>query len=233
MAKGLVCGGVTMFFGFIVLLTGILAATWFFLWRRDRSAKKTEKIMLETYRIMRSQYPGETEEGILHKMIRLRYPGWEDEKITDFVRGVPNVNVLIHQVMYYESDTRSGLDAGEDGDRIKGAMMISKGRDEARRCKIAPPALRSAPEEKIGMVTRYYPHLGVAVIKLMHGQVRVGDTLHLKGPKADLRQKIESMEYENRFLKRATPGQAFAVKIKGDVRVHDNVYKVIEKSRAA
>jgi hypothetical protein len=34
-------------------------------------------------------------------------------------------------------------------------------------------------------------------------------------------------------LKRATPGQAFAVKIKGDVRVHDNVYKVIEKSRAA
>ncbi len=220
-----------MFFGFIIIIIGLLVISWYFSQKRDRVSKKTEKVMLEIYRIMRSQYPGETEKGIFRKMMRLRYPDWEDEKISDFIQDIPNVNVLIHQVMYYESDLRSGLAAGEDGNRISEGPT-SKGLTETPSCNIAPPA-PLAPEEKIGTVTRYYPHLGVAVIKLMRGHVRVGDTLHLKGPKADVRQKIESMECENRFLKRAVHGQAFAVRIKGNVRAHDDVYKVVGKGRAA
>jgi hypothetical protein len=79
----------------------ILAILWAWL-RRTGSPERTTEVMLETYRIMRSQYPAETERDILRKVLRTRYQTWDDDKIDSFLPGVANINDVINRVVYDE-----------------------------------------------------------------------------------------------------------------------------------
>ena len=81
-------------------------------------------------------------------------------------------------------------------------------------------------EEKVGYVTHYYSHLGVAVVRLDQGLVLVGDTIHIQGHTSDFKQRIESMEVENQKIYRAVAGQEFGLKVIDHAREHDQVYRV-------
>jgi putative protease len=100
----------------------------------------------------------------------------------------------------------------------------------AARPKPAPAAkpVMAVPagEERIGMVTHYFNHLSVAILKLDTGMLRVGDTIHVKGHTSDFYQRVESMEIEHVHVNEARPGQSFGVKVKDHAREHDVVYKV-------
>ena len=91
-----------------------------------------------------------------------------------------------------------------------------------------PPAV-AAPlpgEQRVGVVRHYYSHLSVAIVKLESGQLQVGDTIHIKGHTSDIRQKVESMEFEHQRIEQVRAGQEFGLRVVDHAREHDVVYKV-------
>ncbi len=91
---------------------------------------------------------------------------------------------------------------------------------------IPPVEAPLANEEAIGVVTHYYSHLSVAVIQLNRGELKIGDTIHVKGHTTDFNQQIDSMEYEHHHIEQAKTGQSFGLKVKDHAREHDIVYLV-------
>lgn len=90
-----------------------------------------------------------------------------------------------------------------------------------------PPAAPAAPPgmERIGVVTHYYNHLSVAILKLEKGMLRVGDHIHIKGHTSDFAQPVESMEIDHVHVNEARPGQSFGLRVREHAREHDAVYK--------
>ena len=81
-------------------------------------------------------------------------------------------------------------------------------------------------EERIGIVTHYYGHLSVAIVKIESGSLRTGDTVHIKGHTSDFRQTVESMELDHVHIDAASVGQAIGLRVKEHARESDVVYKV-------
>lgn len=85
-----------------------------------------------------------------------------------------------------------------------------------------------ATEEKVGTVTGYYAKIGVAAIRLTDGDLRVGDTIRIRGHTTDFTQPVESMQVEHRPLEHAERGSEVALKVLERVRSHDEVFRVRE-----
>jgi len=83
-------------------------------------------------------------------------------------------------------------------------------------------------EEKIGVVSHYWNHIQVAGIHLTDGELRVGDTIHVKGHTSDFTQHVESMQVENGQIETARAGDDVGIKVVDHAREHDDVFKVIE-----
>ncbi len=82
-------------------------------------------------------------------------------------------------------------------------------------------------EEKIGVVIHYWGKIGVAGLKITDGELKVGDTIHVKGHTSDFIQQVESMQVENESVDVARPGDDVGLKVEEHARTHDEVYKVI------
>ena len=82
-------------------------------------------------------------------------------------------------------------------------------------------------EERIGVVSHYFSHLGVAAI-VIEGELAVGDTIHIKGHTTDLMQKVESIQLEHTTVEKAKKGEDVGIRVKEHVREHDVVYKMVE-----
>ncbi len=83
-------------------------------------------------------------------------------------------------------------------------------------------------EERIGRVKHYFSKVGVAVIELEKGTLKVGDSVHISGYTSDFIQKIDSIEIEGERVPEVKPGDSFGVKVDEKVRENDDVYKVEE-----
>ncbi|WP_287155538.1 hypothetical protein [Candidatus Solincola tengchongensis] len=82
-------------------------------------------------------------------------------------------------------------------------------------------------EKQVGRVTHYFSKVGVAAIEL-EDELKVGDTIHVKGHTSDWTQKVESMQIEHRPVERAGPGDVVGIKVTEHAREHDVVYRVVE-----
>ena len=82
-------------------------------------------------------------------------------------------------------------------------------------------------EKEIGVVTHYFGHLSVGIVKLKDS-LKVGDTIHFKGHTSDFEQVVESMQIEHKDVQEAKAGDAVGLKVKDHVREHDIVYKVVK-----
>ena len=91
-----------------------------------------------------------------------------------------------------------------------------------------PPSPPPPPEpgERIGVVTHYYGHLSVAIIKLESATLRVGDTIHIRGHTSDFSQRVESLQIGHAPVTEAGPQDDFGLKVTEHVRENDVVYKV-------
>jgi len=81
-------------------------------------------------------------------------------------------------------------------------------------------------ERPVGIVTHYYSHLSVAVVKLDQDPLQAGDMIHIKGHTTDFQQRAESMQIEHESIQKAEIGQEFGLMVSDHVREHDIVYKV-------
>ena len=89
-----------------------------------------------------------------------------------------------------------------------------------------PPGQAAPPEERIGVVTHYYSHLSVAIVRLDAGTLRVGDVIHIRGHTTDFSQRVESLEINHALATEVRPGDDFGLKVIEHAREHDVVYKV-------
>jgi hypothetical protein len=83
-------------------------------------------------------------------------------------------------------------------------------------------------EEKIGVVTDYLNRIGVAVIQLTDGAVRLGDQVRIAGRASELTQAVESLQIEHQPVEEASRGSEVAIKVVGPVRRHDQVFRIRE-----
>ncbi len=82
-------------------------------------------------------------------------------------------------------------------------------------------------EKKIGVISHYFGHVGVGIIKIEAEGLKVGDTLHFKGHSSDFQQTVESMQLEHKDIQEGKVGDQVGVKVNEHVREHDEVFKVI------
>lgn len=77
----------------------------------------------------------------------------------------------------------------------------------------------------IGVITHYYDHIQVAVIKLL-APVKAGDQIRIMGGEAtDFNQPVKSMQMDHKEIKKAPKGKAIGLKVKEKVREGYKVYK--------
>jgi translation initiation factor IF-2 len=76
----------------------------------------------------------------------------------------------------------------------------------------------------VGRVEKFFSRIGVAAIKITEGELKIGDTIRIKGHTTDFEQKIESMQVEHVPVDKAQKGQDVGIKVKEKVREGDLVY---------
>jgi len=81
-------------------------------------------------------------------------------------------------------------------------------------------------EQKIGIITHYFGKIGVAAIELTDGELRVGDTIHVKGHTSDFTQTVDSMQLEHDSVESAAVGQSVGIKVPEHAREHDEVFVI-------
>lgn len=89
------------------------------------------------------------------------------------------------------------------------------------------PAPVPPPGDRVGVVTHYFSHLSVAVVKLdPNTNLHVGDKIHIKGHTTDFGQRVESLQIGHAAVDQVGPDDDFGLKVVDHAREHDVVYKV-------
>ena len=83
-------------------------------------------------------------------------------------------------------------------------------------------------EERVGTVSHYYAHLGVAAI-VLESTLKVGDVIHVRGHTSDFTQKVNSIEIGHHRVDKAGKGEDIGIKVIEHSREHDTVYRVVEE----
>jgi peptide subunit release factor RF-3 len=80
-------------------------------------------------------------------------------------------------------------------------------------------------ETKLGEVDDFFGKVGVAAFKI-ESEIKVGDTIHIKGHTTDLTQVLDSMQVDHKPVQEAKAGDSIGIKVTGKVRKGDTVFKV-------
>ena len=82
-------------------------------------------------------------------------------------------------------------------------------------------------EKKIGVVIHYWSKIGVAGLKITEGELKVGDTIRIKGHTSDFTQQVDSMQIESQKIEMARAGEEIGLEVGDHAREHDEVFKVL------
>jgi len=92
--------------------------------------------------------------------------------------------------------------------------------------------LKSSPSPKqkkeilLGEVTHYFSRIGVCVVKMTGGSIRLGDRIRIKGNIRDFIQQVRSLQIENVDVMSVHRGQLVGLKVNQKAREGDRVYKI-------
>lgn len=90
-------------------------------------------------------------------------------------------------------------------------------------------SIATTRKEYIGGVRNFYKKVGVMEVILESGIVKKGDTLLIQGNKTGvLEETVTSIEVDRKKARVAKKGMAAGFQIKGEVRPHDKVFKVVK-----
>ena len=84
-------------------------------------------------------------------------------------------------------------------------------------------------EEKVGIVEHFFTNVNVAAIRILNGELKIGDSIHIVGATTDFKQKIDSMQIDRKPVELVKTGDDVGIKVKERVREHDIVYKIPEE----
>lgn len=83
-------------------------------------------------------------------------------------------------------------------------------------------------EKLVGRIAHYFNKISVGIIEVTDGELKVGDTIHIKGHTSDFTQQVGSMQVEHAPVEKAKKGDAVGIKVDAHVHEHDQVYLVTE-----
>jgi putative protease len=82
-------------------------------------------------------------------------------------------------------------------------------------------------EKELGFVTHYFGNISVGIIQLK-ADLKVGDTIHVKGAHDDFMQNIDSMQIEHDSVEAAKKGDLVGIKVTQKVHPNDKVFLVTD-----
>lgn len=82
-------------------------------------------------------------------------------------------------------------------------------------------------EKRVGEVMKFFAKPSVAAVKIIDGEISVGDSIKFYGHTTEFTDVIESMEVENKSVQKAIAGEFIGIKVSDRVRPGDEVFKVI------
>ena len=77
---------------------------------------------------------------------------------------------------------------------------------------------------KIGEISHFYTHIGVAVVELTD-TLNIGDSIKIIGYTTDFNQIVKSMQIEHEQVNVAGKGDSIGLKVNDRVRTGDQVFK--------
>ncbi len=80
---------------------------------------------------------------------------------------------------------------------------------------------------EVGTVKHFFSKISVAVVELT-APLSVGDQILVKGPTTDFEMTVESMQIEHNSIQRAEAGQAIGLKLVGQAKERDMLYKKLK-----
>lgn len=80
--------------------------------------------------------------------------------------------------------------------------------------------------KSIGKVVHFYDKLGVSIIDLSSGGLKVGDEIKFKRGEEEFNQKIESLQVEHESVDSVKKGDSFGVKVDKPTKPGTEVYLV-------
>lgn len=83
-------------------------------------------------------------------------------------------------------------------------------------------------EVKIGRVSHFFGKIGVAAIELTDGDLKIGDTIHIKGKTSDSVLKIDSIQVDHQPKENAKKGESVGLKLAETARENDTVFLIVE-----
>lgn len=83
-------------------------------------------------------------------------------------------------------------------------------------------------EERVGEVVKFFAKPSVAAVKVVAGEIRLGDKIRIVGHTTDLIETIDSMEMNNQKIEKAVTGDLIGIKVSDRVRPGDEVFKVTD-----
>ena len=81
-------------------------------------------------------------------------------------------------------------------------------------------------DKPIGKVIHYYAKLGVAIVDLEDGEIKVGDEVKFKRGDGEFTQKVESLQVEHQSVDSVKQGDSFGLKVDKPTKVGTEVYAV-------
>ena len=79
-------------------------------------------------------------------------------------------------------------------------------------------------DKPIGKVVHYYDKLGVAIIDLGSGGLKVGDELKFKHGEEGFTQKVESLQVDHKDVDSVKKGDSFGLKVDKPTKPGTQVY---------
>jgi len=84
----------------------------------------------------------------------------------------------------------------------------------------------AAVPKRIGTVTHYFPHVNACAVDIASGELRVGDTIHVRGHTTDYYQRVDRLEVDHQPVQVARTGDSVGVAVSQRVREGDAVWIV-------
>jgi hypothetical protein len=79
--------------------------------------------------------------------------------------------------------------------------------------------------KKVGEITHFFSRISVAVVRVTHHSLVLGDKIRVKGELTDYVQVVRSLQVESVEVQVAKKGQIVGLKVNSPVKVKDEVYK--------
>ncbi len=82
------------------------------------------------------------------------------------------------------------------------------------------------PEQPIGKITHYFGKIGVGVIEIDNGVLKIGETIHLLGHGTDFTQIVESLQVNHLQVEQIGVGESAGIYLDQPVKEGVKIFKV-------